>query len=216
MPERIAEIRSERIELLNPASVLDDFRDRAGRDVTVRLLSDEAQRRGGRFDNVATNVLGYRHSFEAAHPFRPRPGERGGEVNSTEFEIQLQQYPSDTTDELAIGIATVRGGNSSASYPVLLEAPNGDFLAANEYTVVGDRIVPTDSWWTAVTGCLTRQCVTVCANSLATCITTSGGTWVAYLGCVAWNCGGCWVKCAGCATCNCSWWCRWAVGCCSQ
>jgi hypothetical protein len=24
------------------------------------------------------------------------------------------------------------------------------------------------------------------------------------------------VKCAGCATCNCSWWCKWAVGCCSQ
>jgi hypothetical protein len=24
------------------------------------------------------------------------------------------------------------------------------------------------------------------------------------------------VKCAGCASCNCSWWCRWAVGCCSQ
>jgi hypothetical protein len=216
MPERVAEIRNETVELLNPTSVLDDFRDRSNRDVTLRLLSDEAQRRGGRFENVAANVIGYRHSFQAAHPFRPRPGESGGEVNSAEFEIQLQQYPSDSTDLLAVGIATARGGGSSASYPVLLEAPNGDFLAANEYTVVSDRVVPASSWWTAVTGCLTRECVTVCANSLATCITTSSSSWVAYLGCVAWNCGGCWVKCAGCATCNCSWWCKWAVGCCSQ
>lgn len=215
MPERVPEIRNERVELLNPTSVLTDFRDRAGRDLSLRLLGDEAQRRGGRFENVAANVLGYRHSFEAARPVRPRPGQPGGEVTSTEFEIQLQQYPSDTTDKLAVGIATVRGGDSSASYPVLLEAPNGDFLAANEYTVIGDRIAPTRSWWTAVTGCLTRQCVTVCANSLATC-STPGTSWIAYLGCIAWNCGGCWVKCAGCATCNCSWWCQWAVGCCSQ
>jgi hypothetical protein len=112
-----------------------------------------------------------------------------------------------------VGVATIRAGDNSASYPLLLEAPNGNFVQADESIVVGDSIVPAQSWWTAVTGCLTRNCVTVCANSLATC---GGGTWIAYLGCVVWNCGGCWVKCAGCTTCNCSWWCQWAVSCCHQ
>ncbi len=215
MPPRVPDIRSVRAEILDSNNVLANFRDQAAGDLRLRVLSDQAQRLGGRFENVADNVVGYRYSVDATQPIRPRPGQRGGEVNTTEFEIQLQQYPSDTPDQLAVGIATARAGDNSASYPVLLEAPNGEFLASNEYTVVGDRIEPAHSWWTAVTGCLTRQCVTVCANSTTSCW-TSDSTWLQYLGCIAWNCGGCWLKCLGCATCSCNWWCQWAAGCCSQ
>ena len=215
MPPRVPDILRERFEILDPNNVRANFQDQVVRDLPLRLLSDEAQRRGGRLDDRAENVVGYRYGFDAAQPIRPRPGQRGREVNTTEFEIQLQQYPSDTPDQLAVGVATIRGGDNSASYPVLLEAPNGDFLAASEYTTVGDRIEPTNSWWTAVTGCLTRQCVTVCANSLTSCWTRDS-TWLQYVACIAWNCGGCWVKCLGCATCNCGWWCQWATGCCSQ
>jgi hypothetical protein len=131
-----------------------------------------------------------------------------------EFEIQVQEYPTGNGDHLAVAVAEVRGGTNSVSYPLLLEAPAGDFVAASESTVVGDKVEPTQSWWTAVTGCLTRECVTVCANSIGTC--SGSSSWLAYLGCIAWNCGGCWVKCAGCATCNCGWWCQWATGCCHQ
>jgi hypothetical protein len=212
---RVPDIRSEQFEILDSARVVERFRDISTRNVGVRALSDEAQRRGGRFEDVADNVVGYRHTFNAAHPISPRPGDAGNEVEAVEFELQLQQYPSATADELAVGVATVRGGDNSASYPLLLEAPGGDFIAAREYTAVGDRIAETQSWWTSVTGCLTRECVTVCAQSIATC-RQPNQTWLQYIGCIAWNCGGCWLKCLGCATCNCGWWCQWAVGCCHQ
>lgn len=215
MPPRVPEIRSVRAAILDSGNVLTNFRDRADRDLRIRRLSDQAQQLGGRFEPVTENVVGYSYSVDATQPIRPLPGQRGAAVNTTEFEIQLQQYPSDTADKLAVGIATARAGDNSASYPLLLEAPNGEFLAANEYTVIGDRIEATRSWWTAITGCLTRQCVTVCANSLTTCW-TSDSTWLQYAGCIAWNCGGCWLKCLACATCDCSWWCKWAAGCCSQ
>jgi hypothetical protein len=213
MTTRQPELRSERIELLDPDRVLQDLRERGGRDLRLRLLSDEAQRRGGRLDDRPEKVFGYRHTFESARPIAAPRGQRGQDVTNAEFEIILQGYDDpDSTDRLAIGIATLRGGENSASYPLLINAPQGNFVLSEEYTVVDDRVEPTESWWTAVTGCLTRNCVTVCANSLSTC----RGSWIEYLGCVAWNCGGCWVKCAACATCNCSWWCSWAAGCCSQ
>jgi hypothetical protein len=212
---RLPEIRSERVELLDPGNVLANFQNRHARDRRFAVLNEAAQRRGGRLDDRPERVLGYRHSFDAARPIRRAPNEPAADpVDRAEFEIQVQEYPTQTQDSLAVGVATITAGNNSASYPLLLEAPAGNFIAANEFTVVQDRVEPTNSWWTAVTGCLTRQCVTVCANSLGTCSGSSG--WLAYLGCVAWNCGGCWVKCAGCATCNCGWWCKWAVGCCAQ
>jgi len=213
MPPRQPEILTERIELLDQEQVLRDLRDRGSRDVELRLLSDEAQRRGGRLIDRPESVFGYRHSFESPRPVRAPRGVRGADVTSAEFQILVEEYESPgSTNQLAVGIATLRGGDHSSSYPLLLEAPGGDFVQSDEFTVVGDTIEPTESWWTAVTGCLSRNCVTVCANSIVTC----KGSWIEYLGCVAWNCGGCWVKCAGCATCNCSWWCTWAVGCCHQ
>jgi hypothetical protein len=169
---RIPEIRREQMEILDSDRVLANLRDVAIRDLSVRSLSDRAQQLGGRLDNRPDNVFGYRHSFTAARSIRPGPGVAGQEVDSVEFELQAQQYPSDTADELAVGIATIKAGDNSASYPVLLAAPAGEFLAAQEFTAIGDRIEATQSWWTAVSGCLTRECVTVCANALATCRVT--------------------------------------------
>jgi hypothetical protein len=213
MALRRPDLRTERTELLDQNSVLRDLRDRSGRDRELRMLSDEAQRRGGRLVDRPESVFGYRHTFESTRPIRPPRGRGRGTVTSGEFEILVEEYANPgSADQLAVGIATLRGGDNSESYPLLLEAPDGNFVASDEYTVVGDAVEPTESWWTAVTGCLTRNCVTVCANSLSNC----RGSWIEYLGCVAWNCGGCWVVCAGCATCNCGWWCGWAVGCCQQ
>lgn len=213
MTTRQPELRAERIELLDQGRVLRDLRDRVGRDDQLRILSNEAQRRGGRLADRPESVFGYRHSFEPARTIRAPRGEGGQDVANAEFEIVIQEYDTPTSDnQLAVAIASLRAGENSASYPLLLEAPAGNFVLSNEFAVVDDRIEPTESWWTAVTGCITRSCVTVCAQALGTC----RGSWIEYLGCVAWNCGGCWVKCAGCATCNCSWWCSWAVGCCRQ
>jgi hypothetical protein len=212
MPIREPELRAETIEILDPQRVLRDLRDRGSRDRQLRLLSDEAQRRGGRLIDDPRSVFGYRHTFESARPIQVPRGERGRYVTSAEFEILVEEYNNvESSDELAVGLATLRAGENSSTYPLLLEAPEGNFVLSEEYVVVGDTVEPTESWWTAFTGCLTRSCVTVCANSLVTC---RKGTWIEYLGCVAWNCGGCWVKCAACATCDCSWWCRWAAGCC--
>ena len=213
MPIREPELRRETIAVLDQDRVLQDLRDRGARDRQLRMLGDEAQQRGGRLSDRPESVFGYRHTFEAARPVRAPRGERGGTVSDGEFEILLEEYPNpDSANQLAVGVATFRGGENSSSYPLLLEAPEGNFVLADEYAVVGDRIELTESWWAAVTGCISRNCVSVCVTSLATC----RGSWIEYLGCVAWNCGGCWVKCAGCATCNCSWWCTWAVGCCSS
>jgi hypothetical protein len=213
MTTRQPELRSERIELLDQGEVLRRVRERGGRDRQIRLLSDEAQRRGGRLIDRPEKVFGYRHTFESARPITAPAAQPGREVADAEFEILLEEYDNPgSADQLAVGIATFRAGENSSSYPLLLNAPQGNFVLSEEYAVVGDRVELTESWWTAVTGCISRNCVTVCVSSLATC----RGTWIEYLGCVAWNCGGCWVKCAGCATCNCSWWCKWAVGCCSQ
>jgi hypothetical protein len=212
MTTRLPELRTERIELLDQTRVLRDLRDRGGRDLQLRLLSDEAQRRGGRLIDRSESVFGYRHTFESARPILAPEG-RGRDVTNAEFEILVEEYDTrNSANKLAVGIATLRAGENSSSYPLLLDAPEGNFVLSEEYTVVGDQVEPTESWWTAVTGCITRNCVTVCANSLGTC----RGSWIEYLGCVAWNCGGCWVKCAACATCNCGWWCGWATGCCSQ
>ncbi|MGV9361051.1 hypothetical protein [Amycolatopsis sp. NPDC003731] len=215
MTLRIPDIKSEHMEILDAAHVLGNFRDRAERDIRLRTLNDEAQRRGGRFDPSPANAFGFRHSFTSTRPIRPGPSGPNLTVNSVEFELQAQEYPTEAADKVVVGVAGIRAGDQSASYPVLLEAPAGDFVGAREFTAVGDRIEPTESWWTAITGCLTRQCVSVCASSVATCL-KPGQSWVQYVGCLAWNCGGCWVKCLGCATCNCGWWCQWAVGCCHQ
>ena len=45
--QRIPEIRNERVELLDQGDVLANFRNRANRDLSLRLLGEEAQRRGG-------------------------------------------------------------------------------------------------------------------------------------------------------------------------
>src|SRR5205085_1498263 len=95
MPLRIPEIRSEQFEILDSVRVLTDLRDVTERNLGVRSLSDEAQRRGGRLDSRPDNVFGYRHSFTAVRPIRPGPGEQGREVDAVEFELQAQQYPSD-------------------------------------------------------------------------------------------------------------------------
>ena len=124
MPPRVPEIRNVRAAILDSDNVVANFRDRAAGDLRIRQLSDHAQRLGGRFENVAENVVGYSYSVDATQPIRPLPGQRGAAVNTTEFEIQLQQYPSDTPDKLAVGIATARAGDNSASYPLLLEAPD--------------------------------------------------------------------------------------------
>jgi hypothetical protein len=214
MTTRQPELRTERIELLDQTRVLRDLRDRGGRDLQMRLLSEEAQRRGGRLIDRPESVFGYRHTFESTRPIPAPRGQPGQDVTDAEFEILLEEYDNpDSANKLAVGIATLRAGENSTSSPLLLDAPEGNFVLSDEFAVVGDRVVPTESWWTAVTGCITRNCVTVCVQSLISC---RGGNWIQYLGCVAWNCGGCWVKCLGCATCNCSWWCGWAVGCCRQ
>jgi hypothetical protein len=213
MTTRQPELRSERIELLDQGNVLGELRSRGARDLRLRTLSDEAQRRGGRLADRPESVFGYRHSFESAKPVSSPRGESEETVTNAEFELLVEEYLNpDSTNQLAVGVATLRAGENTASNPLLLDAPDGNFVLSQEYAVVGDAILQTESWWTAVTGCISRNCVGVCLQSLATC----RGSWIQYLGCVAWNCGGCWVKCAGCATCSCSWWCTWAVGCCSQ
>jgi hypothetical protein len=212
MTKRQPEFRAERIELLDRGRVRRDMRDRSGKNQDLKRLGDEAQRRGGRRTERDEGVIGYRHTFEAAEPIRPPRGQKGGTITNLEFEIVVEEYETDTADELAVGMSTIRAGDNEASYPLLLEAPRGAFLMAEEFIVVDGAIETAESWWTAVTGCITRGCASVCTNSLTSC----RGTWVEYLGCVAWNCGGCWVKCSACATCNCRWWCKWAAGCCSQ
>jgi hypothetical protein len=57
MPPRVPDILRERFEILDPNNVRVNFQDQVVRDLPLRLLSDEAQRRGGRLDDRAENVF---------------------------------------------------------------------------------------------------------------------------------------------------------------
>jgi hypothetical protein len=205
-------LRREQVELLDRNEVLTSVKGRREKG-KLKRLADEARKRGYEPDDSPGQVLGYRERFEAVDEQRPPRGEQGQAVRETEFELVLQTFKKkNSRDQAAVGTATIRAGNNVEEYPILLEAPEGDFNQYNEFTVEGDSVVETESWWTAVLGCMRSRCLSVCAGALVSC----SGTWIAYVLCVLAACGGCGVTCAACATCNCRWWCRWATGCCSQ
>jgi hypothetical protein len=198
-------------EFFDPATTLNDMKRLSGRG-DLATLASEAQRRGYKAGGTQKDVLGYRQRVEAAQPMRPPRGIRGTAVREVEFELRIQAFTKDQSqDQAALITTTLRAGRNTETYEALLEAPGGDFARASEHVVEGGKVVATNSWWSAFTRCLHSKCVSVCVSSLLTCPFT---TWVGYVGCVLARCGGCGAKCAACASCDCRWWCRWAAGCC--
>ncbi len=206
---RRAALVEDTTELLDPKRAHEAFRNRAKNRPQLQKLSDEAKNRGYRSQDTADQSIGIRMRSHASADINPTGPARGPGIRTVEFEL-VGQSVSKEGAEGAIATAVIKAGNNQLAYDILLEAPGGDFQHAREFTIVGDEVVPANSWWSAWRGCLTRTCASTCLTSLFTC----SGTWAAYFWCVAATCGGCVLKCAGCASCDCSWWCRWAAGCC--
>jgi hypothetical protein len=82
-------------------------------------------------------------------PFRdqaPPRGAGGAAVKNAEFELRLQTFKKEgSKDTAAVGTAEIRAGNNTETYGLFLEAPEGNFAAANEFTVENDEIVETES-----------------------------------------------------------------------
>ena len=206
---RRAALVEETAELLDPKKAHEAFRSRARGRGQIRKLSDEAKARGFELHDVPEQSIGIRIKSHASDEVRSTGPTRGQAVRTVEFEL-VGQSASKGDAEGAIATAVIRAGRNKHAYDLLLEAPGGDFQHAREFTVVDDKVVPANSWWSAWVGCLQRSCASTCLTSLWTC----SGTWAAYFWCVAATCGGCVLRCSACASCDCSWWCRWASGCC--
>jgi|SRR5215207_267195 len=212
--ERPPAVENETVELLDSKAAHDAFRARAKDRREVGKLSDEAKQRGYTAEDTPEGAFGVRVKVRATKDVRPTSASAAAAaekdaVRTVEFEL-LGQSASKSGGEAAVATCVVKSGRNELVYDFLLEAPDGDFRRAREYTLLDGELVEAHSWWSAWVGCLQRSCVSTCLTSLWAC----GGTWAAYFWCVAAACGGCVLRCSACATCDCSWWCRWAAGCC--
>jgi hypothetical protein len=210
----VPRIMFEQTEVLDSVSVAAALKARLERAGSpAQMLSQEAARRGYRSRTGAKAELGIRQKYRADTMVKPPKGVSGPAIQEVEFELLVRSFArAGSKDEAAVATVTITAGANRDTYEMLLEAPGGNFSKGRESIVVGGQVIPAKSWWTATKSCLRNKCASVCVGALVTC----GGTWAAYLGCVAAACGGCWVRCAACASCNCHWWCKWAAGCCHR
>jgi hypothetical protein len=204
-------IETETVELLDPQAASEAFRARAKARPQLRKLSDEAKKRGYTPHEQAEEAFGIRVKTRATGNVRPPSALGAKAVRTVEFEL-VGQSASKSGAEGAIATCVVKAGSNETAYDFLLEAPDGDFQRAQEFTLENNKVIEAHSWWSAWVGCLRSRCASTCLSSLFTC----SGTWAAYFWCVAAACGGCVLRCSACATCDCSWWCRWAAGCCDR
>ena len=207
-----AALRLEQTEYFDAQGAVALFQRRLADGASnLKLLADEAQRRGFKKVTGPAGDFGFRQKFRAATPIRPPKGQKAEPVQEIEFELVLSAYEDpDSPTQAAVANVRIVAGSNTETYDMLLESEVDDFEDVREYKVEGGKVVRAHSWWTAARDCVLRTCIGPCIGALFTC----AGTWAAYLGCVAIKCGGCWVKCAACATCDCRWWCKWAIGCC--
>jgi hypothetical protein len=209
--ERPVSVISESIEIADQSASHAQFRRHLQDRPDLRLLQEEALRRGYQPQDRPEETFSIRVRSRASGDVHPPRGATGEPVQEVEFEL-VGQSVSKADAEGAVATVTIRAGGNYTQQHIFIEAERGNFVQAVESTVENGQVVYTNSWWSAWIGCLYRDCASTCLISLWSC----SGTWAAYFWCVAARCGGCVVKCAACATCDCSWWCRWAAGCCSQ
>jgi hypothetical protein len=133
--------------------------------------------------------------------------------------LLVQDYAKKgSKDPAAIGTISIAAGNRSDTYSFSVIAPEGNYEKAIEYKVDREslKVEGANSFWSCFVNRVSSQCAGVCVGALGTCLATSGGSWVSYLGCLASRCGLCAARAFACCLCNCSWWCKWAVGCCRR
>lgn len=204
----------ETVELLDPRAVQAQWAQATDARPQMRMLAQASSARGYVPLETDDAVVGVRYQARASGEISAPPefGEAAS-VQQVEFEVRFRSLTMPgTANQAAIATATITAGENSATYESLLEARNGNFNQVTEYTITDNRLTQAESWWSAVVGCLSGSCATVCLGALVSCT----GAWAAYLACVLVACGACGAKCAACATCDCRWWCRWAAGCCEQ
>lgn len=207
-------IMLEQTEVLDAVTVAAALKGRLENAGTAEhTLAQELARRGYKGRTGARAELGLRQKYRAEAAIKPPKGVTGPAVQEVEFELLVRSFGrAGSKDEAAVATVTITAGANRDTYEMLLEAPGGNFAKALEFKVERGQVIPAKSWWTATKTCIRNKCTSVCVGALLTC----GGTWAAYLGCVALRCGGCWVRCAACASCDCRWWCKWAAGCCNR
>jgi hypothetical protein len=203
----------ETTEVLDHPAAHKKFKENLGKRPGLKKLQDEAKKKGYSAKDTAEETFAFRATTRASGPVKApeRAGAAAAAVQDVEVEL-VGQSMTKGRNQGAVVTCTVKAGANEETYDFLLEAPNGQFERATESTIVGNKVVAANSWWSAWVGCLRSRCASTCLSALWQC----SGTWTAYFWCVVGRCGGCVLRCAACATCDCSWWCRWATGCCDR
>ena len=198
-------------EVIDRAEGHKKFKDHLAKRPDLKKLQDEAKKRGYQVKDTAEETFAFRVTTKASGPVRSPRRAPGASVQEVEVEL-VGQSVTKGRNQGAVATCTVKGGGQEETYDFYLEAPNGQFERAAEWTVEDGKVVEAQSWWSAWIGCLRSRCASACLSALWQCT----GTWAAYFWCVVARCGGCVLRCAACSTCDCSWWCSWAAGCCDR
>jgi hypothetical protein len=201
----------EVVEIIDQPAAHAQFKKQLGSSPNLKKLHDEAVKRGYKSTDTPAETFAIRLTAKASAGVIPPEAIGGPEVQDVEFEL-VGQSMTKGKNQGAVATCTVRAGTNEVSYSMLLEAPNGRFDRAQEWTIAKGKVVEANSWWSAWVGCLRSRCASSCLSALWQC----AGTWTAYFWCVVAKCGGCVLRCSACATCDCSWWCRWGAGCCDR
>jgi hypothetical protein len=199
------------VEILDAPTAHARFKKQLGGSPALKSLHGEALKRGYKSTDTPDETFAIRLTSKASARIHAPLAIGGGAVQDVEFEL-VGQSMTKGNSQGAIATCTVRSGKNEVSYEMLLEAPDGHFDRAREWTLENGKVIDAHSWWGAWVGCLHGRCASECLGALWQCV----GTWAAYFWCVVARCGGCVLKCAACATCDCSWWCRWGTGCCDR
>jgi hypothetical protein len=212
MARPVALVR-ETTEILDHAAAHKRFKEHLTKRPDLKKLQDEAKKRGYQLKDTAEETFAFRTTAKASGPVKAPVGAAAAAAPVQDVEVELVgQSVTKGRNQGAVVTCTVKAGKQEVSYDFYLEAPNGQFERATEWTIEGGKVVEARSWWSAWVGCLRSRCASACLSALWQCT----GTWTAYFWCVVGKCGGCVLRCAACSTCDCSWWCRWAVGCCDR
>ncbi len=177
------------------------------KDEELQAVSRELLQQGYKPQTKPGNYFGWDIAYQR----------RDGET--AKVTLRVQDYAKEgSKDPAAVGAITISAGTRSDTYSFSVIAPEGNFEKAIEYRADRQslKVERAQSFWTCFRDRVVRQCLGPCITALGTCLSTSGGSWASYLGCLAIRCGLCAAKAFGCCLCDCSWWCRWAVGCCNR
>ena len=198
----------QKSENITSAVVAQEVAAKQTTDRKIKAANDFLKQKGYNAKIGPNAALGKKETFRGKN-------ERGQEVEVVQTTKVVDYVKKNSKDSAALAQIEVSSQGQTRTYTFILEAPGGDIRKATEQAVSESGTVqPANSWWSCTYNrIISQNCGSTCISALSSCWT---GSWVSYLGCLAYRCGWCYTKASLCCACDCSWWCRWASGCCNS